>query len=231
MGWKPRRKPTLANRPPAWTWPRARCWPGCRSRPRLYDPLLYPEAAKTRQAVVLDLMVKHGDITPEAARLAKAETIQYAATAFPIEAPHFVFYVWNLLEQKYGPDVLNSGLTVQTTLDLDLTRAAQAIAQRRLAEIADRKGAPANATDAALVALDPHTGQILAMLGSPDYFDATQLWRGQPGAGAAPARQRHQAHHLCRRLLARILRCHQTPPAAPPPSRALRRPAPGRRPP
>ena len=60
-------------------------------------------------------MVKHGDIPPEAARLAKAETLQYAAAAFPIEAPHFVFYVRNLLEQQYGPDVLNSGLTVQTT--------------------------------------------------------------------------------------------------------------------
>jgi len=144
---------------------------GLPQSPSVYDPLLYPDAAKTRQAVVLDLMVKHGDITPEAARLAKAETLQYAASAFPIEAPHFVFYVWNLLEQQYGPDVLNSGLTVQTTLDLDLTRAAQSIAQRRLAEIASRKGAPANATDAALVALDPRTGQILAMLGSPNYFD------------------------------------------------------------
>ena len=150
---------------------------GLPQSPSVYDPLLYPQAAKTRQAVVLDLMVKHGDISAEAARLAKAESLQYAASAFPIEAPHFVFYVWNLLEQKYGPDVLNSGLTVQTTLDLDLTRAAQSIAQRRLAEIANRKGAPANATDAALVALDPRTGQILAMLGSPDYFSA-------PNAGA-----------------------------------------------
>ncbi len=145
---------------------------GLPQSPSVYDPLLYPAAAKARQAVVLDLLLKHGDITPEAARLAKAEILQYAASAFPIEAPHFVFYVWNLLEQQYGPDVLNSGLTVQTTLDLDLTRAAQSIAQRRLAEIAARKGAPANATDAALVALDPRTGQILALLGSPDYFNA-----------------------------------------------------------
>ena len=166
---------------------------GLPQSPSVYDPLLYPEAAKKRQAVVLDLMVKHGDITADAARLAKAETLQYTASAFPIEAPHFVFYVWNLLEQKYGPDVLNSGLTVQTTLDLDLTRAAQSIAQRRLAEIANRKGAPANATDAALVALDPRTGQILAMLGSPDYFSGPNsgavnlaLAPRQPGSAIKP---------------------------------------------
>ena len=145
---------------------------GLPQAPSNYDPLLYPQAAQVRQAVVLDLMARHGDITPEAARLAKAESLQYASAAFPIEAPHFVFYVWNLLEQKYGPDVLNSGLTVLTTLDLDLTHTAESIARRRLAEIASRQGAPANATDAALVALDPRTGQILAMLGSPGYFDA-----------------------------------------------------------
>src|SRR5207248_2312693 len=81
----------------------------------------------------------------------------------------------NLLEQKYSPEILYSGLVVTTTLDLDLTRAAQEIAARRLQQIADHKDGPTppgNATDAALVALDPHTGQILAMLGSPDYFKA-----------------------------------------------------------
>ncbi len=146
---------------------------GLPQAPSLYDPLLYPEAAQERQAVVLDLMVKQGGLTEDEARLAKAEVVQLASAAFPIEAPHFVFYVWNALEQKYGPEVLYSGLTVTTTLDLDLTRAAQTIAQRRLRELADDSGGPAHhATDAALVALDPRTGQLLALLGSPDYFNA-----------------------------------------------------------
>jgi membrane peptidoglycan carboxypeptidase len=146
---------------------------GLPQAPANYDPLLYPDAAKTRQAVVLNLMVKQGYITEDDARLAKKETLQFASAAFPIEAPHFVFYVWNLLEQKYGPEVLHSGLTVTTTLDLDLTRAAQQITIRQLKQIAEDTEGPAhNATDAALVALDPRTGQILAMLGSPDYFDA-----------------------------------------------------------
>jgi len=144
---------------------------GLPQAPSNYDPLLYPEAAAERQGVVLDLMVKQGALTAEAARLARAETLQWSAAAFPIEAPHFVFYVWNVLERRYGPEVLYSGLTVWTTLDLDLTRTAQAIAQRRLADLASGDGPPPNATDAALVALDPHTGQILALLGSPDYFN------------------------------------------------------------
>jgi membrane peptidoglycan carboxypeptidase len=145
---------------------------GLPQAPSVYDPLLFPEAAKERQAVVLELMVKHGDLTAEAAQSAKDEQLQFVSNEFPIEAPHFVFYVWNWLEQKYGPEVLYSGLVVTTTLDLDLTRAAQDIAQRRLQQIAADKSGPAhNATDVALVALDPRSGQILALLGSPDYFD------------------------------------------------------------
>lgn len=166
---------------------------GLPQAPSLYDPLLYPDAAKERQAVVLDLMVRQNYLTAEEARLARAESLQWSTVAFPIEAPHFVFYVWNLLERRYGPDVLYSGLTVQTTLDLDLTRQAQQIARRRLAELADRDGPPANATGAALAALDPRTGQILAMLGSPDYFSAETsgavnlaLAPRQPGSAIKP---------------------------------------------
>ncbi len=166
---------------------------GLPQAPSVYDPLLFPAAAAARQAVVLDLMAKNGYITAGEARLAKAERLQWTSAPFPIEAPHFVFYVWNLLEQKYGPEVLYSGLNVVTTVDLDLTRAAQAIARRRLAELADRLGPPANATDAALVALDPRTGQILVMLGSPDYFNAAisgavnlGVAHRQPGSAIKP---------------------------------------------
>ncbi len=167
---------------------------GLPQAPALYDPLLYPDAARKRQAVVLDLMVKQGYLTADEARLAKDEPLQFASTAFPIEAPHFVFYVWNLLEQKYGPEVLYSGLTITTTLDLDLTRAAEAIARRRLQQIADDRNGPAhNAAGAALVALDPHTGQVLALLGSPNYFDAPNsgalnmaIAPRQPGSAIKP---------------------------------------------
>lgn len=147
---------------------------GLPQAPSLYDPLLYPDAARARQAVVLALMVKHGDLTAAEAQLAQAEALQFNPAPFPIEAPHFVFYVWSLVEQKYGPEVLLSGLTITTTLDLDLMHAAQNIVLRNLQKIAEDDDGPAHhATNAALVALDPHTGQLLVMLGSPNYFDST----------------------------------------------------------
>lgn len=167
---------------------------GLPQAPSLYDPLIDLDAAKARQAVVLGLMRRAGAISDEAMRSALAEPLQFASEPFPIQAPHFVFYVWNLLERRYGPEVLYSGLTVTTTLDLDLTLHAQAIARRQLEDLARVSDEPShNATDAALVALDPTTGQILAMVGSPDYFDASisgavnmALAPRQPGSAIKP---------------------------------------------
>ena len=140
----------------------------------LYDPLTNLAAAKQRQAVVLDLMTKQGYITSDRAELAKAEDLQFAATPFPIEAPHFVAYVRQWLEDRYGLEALyTQGLVVTTTLDLDLQNAAQAIAQRQIAALQqDKPDQPGkNVNNAAVVALDPRTGEVLVMLGSPDYFD------------------------------------------------------------
>nr|MBI2904514.1 transglycosylase domain-containing protein [Chloroflexota bacterium] len=147
---------------------------GLPQAPALFDPLTDPQAAGDKQAIVLDLMVKNHMLTDDEARLAKSEPLQFAASPFPIDAPHFVFYVWSLLEARFAqtPEVLRSGLTVTTTLDLDLVHTAEDIVARRLKELADpTRAAPRNATDAALVALDPNTGQLLAMVGSPDYFN------------------------------------------------------------
>ena len=146
---------------------------GLPQAPAIFDPLTDPQAADDKQAVVLGLMAKNGLITEDEAKLAKDEQLQYAASPFPISAPHFVFYVWSLLEQKYPPEILYSGLTVTTTIDLDLVQAAEDIISRRLKILAEDSDSVAhNANDAALVALDPRTGQILAMVGSPDYFNA-----------------------------------------------------------
>jgi len=145
---------------------------GIPQAPAIFDPLTNPNAAKEKQIVVLDLMLKNKMISDAKAKIAKDESLQYASTPFPITAPHFVFYVWSLLEQQYPPGVLYSGLTVTTTIDLDLTRTAQEIINRRLKTLADdADSAPHGATDSALVAIDPHTGQLLAMIGSPNYFD------------------------------------------------------------
>lgn len=144
---------------------------GLPQAPAIFDPLADPQAADDKQAIVLDLMAKNGLIAEDEAKLAKDELLQYAASPFPISAPHFVFYVWSLLEQKYPPEILYSGLTVTTTIDLDLTQTADDIINRRLKLLADDSETVAhNANGAALVALDPRTGQILVMVGSPDYF-------------------------------------------------------------
>jgi membrane carboxypeptidase/penicillin-binding protein len=146
---------------------------------------------------VLELMVKNGYISEEEARLAQEEQLHFAAVPFPIRAPHFVMYVWSLLEKRFGPEELyRGGLEVHTTLDVDMQEVAQSIARRRLAILADRPRRDLPDPDlhnTALVALDPNTGEILAMLGSPDYFDPEidgavncSLAPRQPGSSIKP---------------------------------------------
>ncbi len=169
---------------------------GLPQAPARYDPLIDLDAAKQRQAVVLDLMTKQGYVTPDQAELAKAEDLQFAAAPFPIQAPHFVAYVRQWLEDRYGLEALyTQGLVVTTTLDLDLQNAAQAIAQRQIAELQKNKpDQPGkNVNNAAVVALDPRSGEVLVMLGSPDYFDKkidgavnAAIAHRQPGSSIKP---------------------------------------------
>ena len=170
---------------------------GLPQSPATYNPLENPQAARERQAVVLELMVKNGYISEEEARLSEEEQLHFAAVPFPIRAPHFVMYVWGLLEKRFGPEELyRGGLEVYTTLDVDMQEAAQSIARRRLAILDERprRDLPdPNVHNAALVALDPNTGEVLTMLGSPDYFDPEidgavncALTPRQPGSSIKP---------------------------------------------
>lgn len=85
-----------------------------------------------------------------------------------IDCPHFVFYVKEQLEKEYGQDMLaKGGFKVYTTLDYDLQKNAEKIVRRNIETVGKKYGA----TNAALVSVDPKTGQILAMVGSKDYFD------------------------------------------------------------
>lgn len=149
---------------------------GLPQSPVAYDPFNDPALARRRQAIVLDLMVKNGMIGEDEALMAKQARLSYAPVPFDIRAPHFVAYVRRWLEREFGADtVVRGGLVVTTTLDLALNDAAQDIVRahlRRLANPADQPGLGHNANNAALVALDPRTGEILVMVGSPDYFDA-----------------------------------------------------------
>ncbi len=140
---------------------------GLPQAPSLLSPLVDPKAAKERQRLVLDAMVRQRDITQAQADAAFKEPLVYRPMKYSIEAPHFVMYVRDLLEQKYGPKALYSeGLTVRTTLDLNMQHEAEQIIRQHVAKLATD-----NIHNAALVAMQPGTGEILAMVGSANYFD------------------------------------------------------------
>ncbi len=168
--------------------------------PAHYDPFTDLDAARARQRVVLGLMAKRGLISDDQVQLAAAEPLHLVGytSETVIRAPHFVTYVRDLLEAEYGADTVNhGGLIVVTTLDLDLQERAEWIIRQQLAELERRtreEGAPDyNVHDAALVALDPSTGDILAMVGSADYFDESidgavnvAVSNRQPGSAIKP---------------------------------------------
>ena len=169
---------------------------GLPQSPAGYNPLENPSAARARQEVVLGLMVKHGYISRQEADLAAAENLGFASVPFPIQAPHFVMYVRGQLEKELGLEALyTQGLQVHTTLDLDAQQAAERIVSYRLEQLANTRDGqpPRNVRNAAVVVLDPYTGEVLAMVGSPDYFDpridgavnATTAMR-QPGSSVKP---------------------------------------------
>ncbi len=86
-----------------------------------------------------------------------------------IEAPHFVFYVKELLEKEYGAEMLETGgLKIYTTLDYNMQKRAEETIRQGI-----ERNTKYNASNASLVAIDPKTGEVLAMVGSRDYFDAS----------------------------------------------------------
>ena len=139
--------------------------------PTYYSPYgSHLDELKDRQEYVLDQMQKMGYITADQAASAKEFDVLTEIRPFQesIQAPHFVMYVKEQLVNEYGEkQVEEGGMKVYTTLDWE---------KQQIAEEAVKRGVAANipkyrATNAALTAIDPKTGQILAMVGSRDYFD------------------------------------------------------------
>jgi len=169
---------------------------GLPQSPAAYDPFNDPGLAHKRQRIVLDLMVKQRYITASDALTAARTPLLFAPARFDIRAPHFVSYVRRWLEQEYGPQtVMRGGLIVTTTLDLGLNDVAEASIRAHLAELSNPHDFDVshNANNAALVSLDPHTGEIVAMVGSPDFFDSktsgavnASLALRQPGSAIKP---------------------------------------------
>ncbi len=122
-----------------------------------------------RKNLVLDQMLKNNFITQQEYEQAKNEKVIFNKFKDKnILAPHFVFYIKKYLEEKYGEEIVkNGGLKVITTIDKDI----QEIGERIINKYALQNEKKFNAENAALVAIDPKTGQILAMVGSRDYFD------------------------------------------------------------
>lgn len=165
---------------------------GLLQSPVAYDPLTNLEVAQDRQDVVLNLMVQYGAITSTQAEQARKDELQFAASPFPIQAPHFVMAVWTQLGRLYPDRLYGDGLDVVTTLDLDWQQAAQVTVRRQLERLNTRE-VPANASSAAVVAINPLTGEVLTMLGSPDYFNPmidgavnAALALRQPGSALKP---------------------------------------------
>ncbi len=127
-----------------------------------------PELLKARRDWILDGMVTEGYITQNAADSAKAEDSPVVIALHNIEAPHFVLWVKEQLEETYGARATETGgLKVITTLDYD----KQKLAEEAVTNGVTAKGATYGFNDAGLVSVDPKTGHILAMVGSPDYWN------------------------------------------------------------
>ncbi len=124
---------------------------------------------KARRNHVLDLMLRYKDktgVTKEEIEKAKKEPIKLTPGSVDIKAPHFVFYVLEQLEKKYGADLVKTGgLRVKTTIDLDVQKIVEAEIKNGVNKIGHGYGV----YNGAAVVMDPRTGQILAMVGSVDY--------------------------------------------------------------
>ncbi|PIZ00297.1 penicillin-binding protein [bacterium (Candidatus Howlettbacteria) CG_4_10_14_0_8_um_filter_40_9] len=137
--------------------------------PTYYSPYgQHKDELLARKDTVLDQMAKQGYIKKEEADAAKEQKLAFSGKAYgDITAPHFVMYVKEKLVEKYGQQMAEEGgLKVYTTLDID----KQKIAEEAVAKYGT-KNATAGASNSALVATDPKTGQILAMVGSRDFFN------------------------------------------------------------
>ena len=151
---------------------------GIPQSPAALDPVTNPEAAKARRNQVLDLMAQQEAIqvgpdsfyTPDLAAIqaAKQEPVEVRTPHFPVQAPHFVFsYVAPQIEALVGHEAMVSGgLTVTTTLDVELQHRAEELLNQWIVEFEEIS----NTHNGAVMVMDPRTSEILVMVGSRDYY-------------------------------------------------------------
>lgn len=162
---------------------------GLPQRPSTYSPFgAHPELAKSRQEEVLKQMVANKYINQEEADKAKEEKLVYAEVS-KTQAPHFALWIKEQLADKYGQKVVEQGgLRVYTTLDLEIQNYAQDVVATEVAKLKKQK-----VGNGAVIVTRPSTGEILAMVGSKDYFATDEdgkvnvvLAQRQPGSSIKP---------------------------------------------
>jgi penicillin-binding protein 1C len=172
------------------TLPEAALLAGIPQNPSAHNPLGSFSLSKARQEHILDLMGQNGFITPQQAAAAKAARLDFQQPrSLPIRAPHWVNYVRELVRERFGPELLfTGGLRIHTTLDPQLQQLAERIVFENEAV---RQAAHANNSSA--VVIDVPTGQVLAMVGSKNFFDDSidgqvnvTVAHRQPGSSIKP---------------------------------------------
>ena len=159
------------------------------------NPIDNPDLAKIRQEITLDEMVATGYLNEEQAEAAKQVEIVVnaggVADRFDVIAPHFSLYAAGQLSQLLDQDTIaKGGLDVFTTIDLDLQTTAEEAARKRVAELTEQQR---DVDNSAVVSLNPRTGEIMAMVGSLDYWNEeidgkvnVALADRQPGSSFKP---------------------------------------------
>ncbi|MCC6730300.1 MAG: penicillin-binding protein [Chthonomonadales bacterium] len=153
---------------------------GLARSPEGLSPYRRPDAARARRDQVLRRMLRNGRISHPELDEALAQPLRVASALRrlpPRRAPYFVDWVMRTLERRYGQDAIERGMRVVTTLDWRMQKAAEKALSGRL---------PRGATQGALVCLNPHTGNVRAMVGGTDYredsFNAAVNGLRQPGS-------------------------------------------------
>ncbi|MFN8411816.1 MAG: penicillin-binding protein 1C [Anaerolineales bacterium] len=148
---------------------------GLTQTPGLYNPFTNPDLAINRERVVLGLMEKHGYINEQERLAAEVTPLNFNPAPYPIEAPHFVWLIKDELDAMFLNGELNphDSLVVRTTLDLNIQKNVESIVVHQIQWFKMTEGNIShNVNNGAVVVMKPASGDVLALVGSADYFDA-----------------------------------------------------------
>ncbi len=139
---------------------------GLPGSPTRYSPFSNPKGAKDRQVLVLKRMKEEGYINQEEMEEAEKEDLNFYISKEGIRAPHFVFWIKDMLVEEYGLTKVNEGgLNIVTSLDIEIQDYVQETVAKEIAGLKKQK-----ISNGAVVVTRPKTGEVLAMVGSKDYF-------------------------------------------------------------